>query len=67
MNQPMEQRRRAAIPELLTVTEVAGLLRISRSKVYELVASQELVAFKPGGRIRILAADVRAFLGRSQV
>ena len=58
---------RQRVPELLTVTEVAHLLRLSRSKVYELIASRSLAAFKPGGRIRIASDAVQEFLARSEL
>jgi len=67
--EPMSDKRRrpASVAELLTVDEVADLLRLSRSKVYELVASRTLPAYRPGGRIRVPAEAVRDYLGRSRV
>ena len=59
--------RSASFPELLTVDEVAEALKLSRSKVYELIASRRLPAFRPGGRIRVPAESVREFLRLSRV
>ncbi len=55
------------LPDLLSVDEVAQVLRISRSKVYELVASRELQAYKPGGRLRVQKKAVREFLRDSRL
>ncbi len=55
------------LPDLLSVGEVAEVLRISRSKVYELVASRQLPAYKPGGRLRIQKKAVREFLRDSRL
>ena len=63
----MPRGRTALVPELMTVDEVAKALRLSRSKVYELIASRRLPAFRPGGRIRIPADAVRGFLRDSRV
>jgi excisionase family DNA binding protein len=64
---PEPERRPTAVPELLTVDEVAQALRLSRSKVYELIASRQLRAFRPGGRIRIPAEAVWDFLKDSRL
>ena len=64
---PVPGRRSRSIPELMTVNEVAATLRLSRSRVYELIATRELPAYKPGGRIRIPADAVRQFLRDSRV
>ncbi len=52
---------------LFSIDEVAAALNLSRSKVYELVASRRLQAFRPGGRIRVPAKAVREFLRDSRV
>lgn len=55
------------LPALLTVNQVAEALRLSRSKVYEMVASGDLEAYRPGGRLRIAADAVARLLDRSRV
>ncbi|MFG2845797.1 MULTISPECIES: helix-turn-helix domain-containing protein [unclassified Kitasatospora] len=45
-----------AIPEVLTVPEVMAALRMSRSKVYDLIRSKTLVSFTEG-RCRRVAVD----------
>jgi len=64
---PQPSPRSARIPDLLTVDEVAEALRLSRSKVYELIASRRLPAYRPGGRIRIPAKAVMELLRDSRV
>lgn len=59
--------RQRGLPVLLRAPEVAQLLGLSRSKVYELVACGALRAFRPGGRIRVSEAEVRVYLERSRV
>lgn len=55
------------VPDLLSVGDVAEVLRISRSKVYELIALRRLPAYRPGGRLRIPAKIVREFLRDSRL
>ncbi|GHH63829.1 hypothetical protein GCM10018781_13700 [Kitasatospora indigofera] len=45
-----------AIPEALTVPEVMAALRMSRSKVYDLIRSKSLASFTEG-RSRRIAVD----------
>lgn len=55
---------------LLTVKEVAGLLRLSVSETYKLVQSEAITHFRVGpgrGAIRIEPAAVDAFLERRRV
>ena len=47
---------------LLKVPEVARSLGISRAKVYELIAAQDLPSVKIDGCRRVRAADLRAFV-----
>ncbi|MFF2075370.1 helix-turn-helix domain-containing protein [Kitasatospora sp. NPDC058162] len=47
-----------AIPEALTVPEVMAALRMSRSKVYDLIRSKTLNSFKEGGLRRIPAESL---------
>lgn len=64
---PGPRPRPTSIPELLTVEEVAATLRLSRSKIYELIASRCLLALRPGGRIRVPADSVKEYLRLSRV
>ena len=56
-----------SLPVLMTVNQVAEALQLSRSKVYDLVASGDLDAYRPGGRLRIPADAVVRLLERSRV
>jgi excisionase family DNA binding protein len=69
-DRPAGQRRRdgtPALPELLTVQDVARILVISRSRVYELIAEGELEAYRPGGRVRVPTQAVAALLARTKI
>lgn len=50
--------------ELLTVDEVAALLRISRDSTYQLVRSGAIRSFRVGRLIRLEKVDVLAFMER---
>jgi excisionase family DNA binding protein len=55
-------------PEALTVPEVMAALRLSRSKVYDLIRSRELPSFTVGRSRRIPATAIAAFIaGRMEV
>jgi excisionase family DNA binding protein len=60
-----EVSREAASP-LLTVSEVAALLRFSPGHVYELVRSRILPAVRHGRSIRLRREDVEAWQARHQ-
>jgi excisionase family DNA binding protein len=47
---------------LLTVAEVARLLRVSNMTVYRLIKAGELPALRVGKNYRIREADLQAFL-----
>ena len=47
-----------------TPVEVAGLLRVGRSKVFELIKTGQLGSIKIGGRRRILPSQVEEFLAK---
>jgi excisionase family DNA binding protein len=58
------------IPHLLTVDEVAQVLRCSRSTVYSLVSSAKIAGLRIGshaGGIRITADDLQAYLGTCRI
>ncbi len=51
-----------ALPRLLTVAEVASLMRVSTMTVYRLIKSEQLPATRVGKSLRIRADDVERFL-----
>jgi len=53
------------LPRLMTVREVADRLRLSRSKVYELINLRELRTVKIGRCVRVPEVAVRKFLANS--
>jgi excisionase family DNA binding protein len=55
------------LPALLSVRDVAQMLGLSRSKIYELIAEGELEAYRPGGRVRIPTQAVAALLARTKI
>lgn len=48
--------------EVLTVTEVAALLKVSRTVAYQLIMSGELPSYKVGKLRRVRMSDVQAWL-----
>lgn len=61
-----EPRLTTTLEPLLTVNDVAQVLRTSRGNVYRLIAAGELHPFRVGERFRFSAADVRAYFERQQ-
>ncbi|MEW1907225.1 helix-turn-helix domain-containing protein [Kitasatospora sp. NPDC085895] len=51
-----------AIPEVLTVPEVMTALRMSRSKVYDLIRAKKLATFSEGRCRRIPAESLAAYI-----
>lgn len=51
-----------AAPEALTVPEVMTALRLSRSKVYDLIRSRQLASFTVGRARRVSPDSLRAFI-----
>jgi excisionase family DNA binding protein len=47
---------------LLTVVEAASVLRIGRSKLYQLLQSERLPSIQIDGARRILLSDLHAFV-----
>lgn len=47
---------------LLTVSEVAGLLRVSRMTVYRLIKTGELPSFRVGKSYRLREQDIHSYL-----
>jgi excisionase family DNA binding protein len=52
----------ATPPDLLTLTEAAELLRISRATAYRLIGAGELPALRVGHGLRIDRAELREYL-----
>ena len=48
--------------ELLTVAEVAGVLRVSTMTVYRLIRTGELAAVRVGRNYRVRSADLQNFI-----
>lgn len=52
---------------LLTVGEVAGIMRVSNMTVYRLIKSGQLVALRVGRNYRLRRADVERYLNERAV
>lgn len=50
------------IPYILTVPDVAKILRIGRNAAYELVSSGAIRSIRIGNRIRITREDLQEYL-----
>lgn len=61
-NLTMQQAPRALGPRLLTLEEVAGMLRVSKSTLYRLVERREIRFYRLPGSLRFAEEDVRAYL-----
>lgn len=59
-------RERVWDKEVLGVSEAARYLGISRSSVYNLIYSGEIVSFKVGGRRLIMREELLRYLGSLQ-
>jgi excisionase family DNA binding protein len=60
----MVRARPDVTPQLLTVREVATVMRVSNMTVYRLIKAGELVATRVGRSYRIFEDDVSAYLSR---
>lgn len=58
----MTEAEYARLGALLTVAEVAGLLRVSNMTVYRLINAGELSALRVGKNYRIREHDLETFL-----
>ena len=59
------RRTAEELPRFMTVREVAERLRLSRSKVYELINLRELRTVKIGRCVRVPEAAVRELLANA--
>jgi len=62
----LEQNQHPNEPELLTVKEASERLRISKTKLYDLIRSNQLATVKIGSRRLIPAAALAALLQQLQ-
>lgn len=58
--QPLAQPN--ALPRLLTVAEVASLMRVSTMTVYRLIKAGDLAAIRVGKSYRIKESDIDDFI-----
>ncbi len=56
-----------SVRQLLSVKEVAQLLGLSRSKLYEMIAAGDLEAYRLGGRIRVPTHAVAELLEKTRL
>lgn len=52
---------------MLTVQEAAGIVKLTQWAIYRAIARGDLVAYKPGGRLRINEDDLQAWLEATRV
>ncbi len=57
----------APAPDVLTVAEVAALLKISIPSVRRLQQRRQIPFVKVGGCVRFMSADIAAYLGKRRV
>ena len=62
-----ERHDRGPLPSLLTLEEVAALLRVSKTSVYRLVERRELPCCRVGRSLRFTRGDVTAYLRARRV
>lgn len=60
----MSTTTRAELPQVLTIPEVMAALRLSRSKVYDLIRSRQLTSFTVGRLRRVSPDSLHAFIQR---
>jgi excisionase family DNA binding protein len=60
-------KQEAAGPDYLTVLEVAVLARCEHKRVRRAIASGQLVAFRPAGKLLVREEDARAWIERHPV
>lgn len=52
---------------MLTVQEAAEVVKLTQWAIYRAIARGDLVAYKPGGRLRINEHDLQAWLDATRV
>lgn len=52
---------------MLTVQEAANVVKLTQWAIYRAIKRGDLVAYKPGGRLRIDEADLQAWLDANRV
>ncbi len=63
----MAKRRGYVGESLLTVSEVASMMRVSNMTVYRLIKSRQLPALKVGKNYRIRESDMEQYLNERSV
>lgn len=63
----VERRDTEHLPALLTIEEVARILRISKTSAYRLVERRELPFCRVGRSLRFSREDLEAYLGSRRV
>lgn len=53
----------SAWPELMTIPEVAAVLRVSRVTVHRLISKGDIDARRVGRSYRVMADSLRAYMG----
>lgn len=64
---PIERHAPGACPSLLTLDDVATLLRVSKTTVYRLVERRELPFCRVGRSLRFTAQDIDEYLRTRRV
>jgi excisionase family DNA binding protein len=55
------------LDSMLTVQEAANVVKLTQWTIYRAIRRGDLVAYKPGGRLRIEEADLQAWLDATRV
>jgi len=63
----VERHDQNALPSLLTLEEVAQVLRVSKTSVYRIVERRELLCCRVGRNLRFTREDVAAYLRARRV
>lgn len=63
----VERHDLGSVPPLLTIEDVAGILRLSKTSVYRLVERRELPFCRVGRNLRFTREDLETYLGARRV
>jgi excisionase family DNA binding protein len=55
-------REATEIPPVMTITELAAILRIGKTMAYELCQSRQIRSFKIGKNVRVFREDLTAWI-----